>query len=78
MASAELREALRRLAEMNERAEWLEAQVVALRGRLQAMRCEECERFWIDTDERWQLHRVDLDEFALYCPECSEREVSDA
>jgi hypothetical protein len=32
----------------------------------------------IRSDEtRWQLHQVDIDEFAWYCPKCAEREFSE-
>jgi hypothetical protein len=37
-------------------------------------RCTECGRVWDGVERGWQRHRVDLDETALYCPECAERE----
>ena len=37
----------------------------------------ECDREWTHPAERWQRFRADLEETALYCPECAEREFSD-
>jgi hypothetical protein len=37
-------------------------------------RCVECGRAWDGVERGWQRHRVDLDETALYCPNCAERE----
>jgi hypothetical protein len=34
--------------------------------------CEECRRPWLGDERGWQAHRVDLDEVALYCPECAD------
>jgi hypothetical protein len=40
--------------------------------------CVECGATWVPADEtRWQLHQVDIDEFAWYCPACAEREFGD-
>jgi hypothetical protein len=36
--------------------------------------CVECGRLWDGVERGWQRHRVDLDETALYCPNCAERE----
>jgi hypothetical protein len=40
--------------------------------------CEECRRAWLDDERGWQAHVVDIDEIALYCPQCAEREFGDA
>jgi hypothetical protein len=33
---------------------------------------------WLPADEeRWQLHQVDVDELAWYCPACGAREFGD-
>jgi hypothetical protein len=36
--------------------------------------CVEGGRVWVGLERGWQHHRVDLDETALYCPDCAERE----
>jgi hypothetical protein len=43
-----------------------------------ALTCTECERPWIGDELGWKAYRADLDELALYCPECAEEEFSDA
>jgi hypothetical protein len=40
--------------------------------------CVECGTTWPPADEeRWQLHQVDVDELAWYCPVCAERDFAD-
>jgi hypothetical protein len=40
--------------------------------------CVESGAVWLPADEsRWQLHQVDIDELAWYCPECAEREFGE-
>jgi hypothetical protein len=38
-------------------------------------KCVECDAVWLPADEdRRQLHQVDVDELAWYCPACAVRE----
>jgi hypothetical protein len=40
--------------------------------------CIECSAVWLPADqERWQLHQVDVDELAWFCPACAESEFGE-
>ena len=65
-------------------AKWLQHTTVvdsaAVSGRrvVTIPECVECGARWLPGDpERWQLRKVDLDEFAWYCAACVEREFGE-
>jgi hypothetical protein len=67
----------RMFGEMADAVEGIVRELDAALGAAEGEVCIECGRAWTDPDERWKRERVDLEETALYCPECHEREFGD-